>query len=262
MATLSENLTDAAVEATCDAFLDGRFRAFQPRQGPRASIDTLLLAAAIPTSDRAEANIVEAGAGVGIASLALATRAERTRLTGVEIQPGLVALARRNTTLNGLDGRVRLVEGDLAQTAAELGIAAESFDHGMANPPFLDRNAARLPPSPMKARSYAADKGALSIWVRFLARTVRPRGSVTFIHRAEALDQLLEALKHNFGGVTVFPLFPREGCPAGRVIVQARKGSRAPLVLAPGLILHEADGRYTPAADAVLRDGRALAIEK
>jgi tRNA1(Val) A37 N6-methylase TrmN6 len=26
----------------------------------------------------------------------------------------------------------------------------------------------------------------------------------------------------------------------------------------PGLVLHEEDGRYTPAAEAVLRDGKAL----
>jgi tRNA1(Val) A37 N6-methylase TrmN6 len=57
----------------------------------------------------------------------------------------------------------------------------------------------------------------------------------------------------------VYPLWPGCDRPAKRVIVQARRGVATPLRLAPGLVLHEADGRYTPAADAVLR-GAALAV--
>jgi tRNA1(Val) A37 N6-methylase TrmN6 len=42
------------------------------------------------------------------------------------------------------------------------------------------------------------------------------------------------------------------------VIVSARKGSRAPLALLPGVVLHRDDGGYSPAAEAVLRDAVAL----
>jgi tRNA1(Val) A37 N6-methylase TrmN6 len=57
----------------------------------------------------------------------------------------------------------------------------------------------------------------------------------------------------------VFPLWPSDAAAgAKRVIVAARKAARGPLRLARGLVLHEPDGRFTPAAEAVLRDGAPL----
>jgi tRNA1(Val) A37 N6-methylase TrmN6 len=41
-------------------------------------------------------------------------------------------------------------------------------------------------------------------------------------------------------------------------LLRARKGLQTPLALLPGLVLHEEDGRYTEAADLVLRDGAGL----
>jgi len=61
--------------------------------------------------------------------------------------------------------------------------------------------------------------------------------------------------------VCAFPLWPRQGVLPKRVIVQARKASRAPFSLLPGLILHQADGSWTPEADLVLRRGSALALQ-
>jgi tRNA1(Val) A37 N6-methylase TrmN6 len=61
-------------------------------------------------------------------------------------------------------------------------------------------------------------------------------------------------------GVSVFPLHPRAGEAAKRVVVQVRKGSRAPLAMLHGLVLHAADGSYTTEADAVLRGEVAIGL--
>jgi tRNA1(Val) A37 N6-methylase TrmN6 len=58
----------------------------------------------------------------------------------------------------------------------------------------------------------------------------------------------------------VYPLFPKQGVPAKRVLVQGVKGSRAPLELLQGMVLHQADGSYTQEADFILRDGAGLGI--
>jgi hypothetical protein len=42
--------------------------------------------------------------------------------------------------------------------------------------------------------------------------------------------------------------------------VQGRKGSRGPLVLAPGLVLHDEDGGFSAGAEAILRNGEALIL--
>jgi tRNA1(Val) A37 N6-methylase TrmN6 len=47
--------------------------------------------------------------------------------------------------------------------------------------------------------------------------------------------------------------------PATRILVQGRKGSRAPLSILPGLLLHAATGHgFTPQAETVLRAAAAL----
>ena len=248
---------------TCDGFLDGRFKAFQPRKGPRAAIDALFLAAAVPAQSGTAARILDAGTGAGVAGLAMASRVPDASVTGVEVQPALCDLARRNAALNGLEGRYTVMEADVTASPAQLrewGLERESFDHTVANPPFLRASEARVSPDPATATAYAAQSDALEKWIGFLGLMTARRGSVTMIHRADALDRVLDCLRIEFGRLTVFPLFPREGKAAGRVIVQGIKGSRGSLTLARGLILHEADGRFTKQADAVLRQAAGLTI--
>ena len=84
---------------------------------------------------------------------------------------------------------------------------------------------------------------------------------LTLIYPAGRLDDLLAALQPRFGGVAILPLWPRAGVPAKRVIVRATLQSRAPARLLAGLVLHAGDGRYTEAAEAVLRHAGALEME-
>jgi tRNA1(Val) A37 N6-methylase TrmN6 len=86
----------------------------------------------------------------------------------------------------------------------------------------------------------------------------RPKGSITFIHRADRMEQLLAQLSGRAGEIVVFPLWPGQDKPAKRLLLRARKSVATPTRLTPGLVLHEADGRYTAAAEAVLRGGAAL----
>ena len=63
------------------------------------------------------------------------------------------------------------------------------------------------------------------------------------------------------GSVTLLPVAPRAGQPAKRVLIRARKSGRAPARLLAPLILHQADGSFTEAAEDVLRRAAALAME-
>jgi tRNA1(Val) A37 N6-methylase TrmN6 len=245
---------------TEDGFLDGRVRLRQPRDGYRAAIDPVFLAAAVPAADGERA--LEIGAGAGTAALCLAWRVPGLRISGVEIDPAMVRLAAGNAHLNGVERRVDFMVGDLVRPPAR--IAPGSFHHVLANPPYLEASAASL--SPVAGRADAAIEGRaggsgarLKDWVRFALAMAREGGTVTLIHRADRLGDLLAALGPGAGGITVFPLWPDHGDgPAKRIIAHARKGSRAPMRFARGLALHEGDGRFTPAAEQVLRGGAAL----
>jgi tRNA1(Val) A37 N6-methylase TrmN6 len=247
----------AATSATSDdTLLGGRVKLRQPLDGYRVAIDPVLLAAAVPA--RAEDRVLDIGCGSGAASLCLAARVPGCRVIGLERDPELAWLAAENIARNDFAARLSVVEGDLLQPPESL--APGSFTQVMANPPYLA--AARASASPIAARAAAAVEGEaiLADWIDFAVAMLRDKGVLTLIQRADRLGDLLAALSGRAGGIIVFPLWPGQGKPAKRILLQARKGSAAPLTLAQGLVLHRADGRNSETAEAILRHGAALPL--
>lgn len=233
-----------------ETFLDGRVRVAQPVTGFRSGLDAVMLAAAVPAQGQQTA--LELGAGAGTAGLCLLARVPGVRLTGVEINKTLAALAHDNAAANGM--AASFVAADIFALPPDL---KRDFDQVFCNPPFHGEGEA----SPDAARAAALmDQGRLADWLKLgLQRTVSG-GHFTAILRADRLNQALVALPEK--GVAAFPLWPRAGEAPKRVIVQTRKGSNAPFALLPGLVLHREDGSWTPEADDVLRRGNALALSQ
>ena len=236
-----------------DALLGGRVSLRQPAAGYRVAIDPVLLAAATPA--RAGQRVLDAGAGVGAAGLCLAARLAEVRITGLELDPGLAELATFNAVQNGFADRLEVIAGDVARPPAE--VVAGGFDHVMTNPPFLAAGGA---PSPdrTKRRATVESHVPLALWIDHCLKMTRPRGTLTLIHRADRLDEILAALAGRAGQAVIFPLWPRAGQAAKRVIIQARKAVAGPCRVLPGLALHQEDGAYSAAAQTVLRDGQGL----
>lgn len=245
-----------AVETTEDLILGGRVRLRQPANGDRAAIDPVILAAAVDAG--AQDQVLDLGCGSGAAMLCLGARLPQCRIFGLDLQRELVRLAGDNIALNGMSGRLSVMVGDLLQPPPRL--SPGSFDHVMANPPFLPRAAATEATNPAKAAAHVEGEANLGDWVRFALSMAKAKGSVTFIHRADRIEALLGQIAGKAGEVVVFPLWAGAGRPASRILVRARKQVATPARLAPGLVLHEPDGRYTAAAEVILRGGEALTI--
>ncbi len=244
-----------------DAVLGGALAVLQPRNGYRAGLDAVMLAAAVAVDQSRPLRVLDVGAGVGTAGLCLARRAPLAEVVLLEKEPLLTALAAENVARNDLADRVRVVTGVVGAAAAELramGLVEESFGHVIANPPYHDSDAGTLPPDALKAGAHAMPEAELDAWARFMARMTAPGGEATIIHKADALARLLAVLDARFGALKVLPLHPREGAPAHRVLVQGIKGSRGPLQILPGFVLHEAGDAFTPAAQGILRHGAPL----
>jgi tRNA1(Val) A37 N6-methylase TrmN6 len=231
-----------------ETFLDGKVRVNQPESGFRSGLDAVMLAAAVPA--RGGQTALELGAGAGTASLCLLARVPGLALTGIEIDKNLAGLAGDNAAANGMQADFACA--DIFALPSEL---KRDFDQVFCNPPFHYESQAS--PDPVRAAALM-DLGRLEDWLKAgLQRTVSG-GFFTAILRADRLNQALAALPEK--GVAVFPLWPKAGEAAKRVIVQVRKGSNVPFVLLPGLVLHQVNGAWTPEADDVLRRGNALAL--
>ena len=246
----------SAISPSEDGLLGGKVRIRQPADGARVAIDPVFLAAAVPAA--AHQVVLDIGCGSGAASLCLAARVPQCRVVGLELQRDLAQLAAENVELNGMAARVSVCTGDLLRHPPQL--SQGSFNHVMANPPYIERGRGTPAPNPAKAAATIEGEAGLGDWVRFALGMVRDKGTVTFVHRADRIDALLGHLTGCAGEIVVFPLWPAAGRNARRILVRARKQVVAPARLAPGLVLHEADGRFTAAAEAVLRGGEGLAL--
>ncbi len=171
-------------------------------------------------------------------------------------------LARTNCARNGLDGRVRVVEADLFDKPRlrTADLASEGASLVISNPPFYLPGEVRASPDAGRVSAHILASRTHGDWARAMLALLAPKGRFVIIHRPEALPALLEACVGRLGAMVVRPIQARRDGDAVRILVGGTKGSRAPLRIAPAFVLHEADGRFTPEAEAVHRGETVLAL--
>ena len=230
--------------------LDGRVRYAQPRRGFRSGIEPVLLAAAIPAQPGSR--VLEGGSGAGAALLCLAARVPDVLGLGIEQDQALVALARQNAAANGWPG-LRFMAADIASLPA-----LDAFDHACANPPYHGDVGTPSPDSSRRAAKRAT-VGLLAVWATALARPLRQGGTLSFILSAVSLAEAMTAFAAaGCAPTSLLPLWAKPRQAAKLLLLRGVKGSRAPLRVLPGLVLHAPDGTFTPEVDAILRGGAAL----
>lgn len=239
-----------------EPWLGGRLTLRQPPRGAhRAGTDAVLLAAC--AGARGGESACDLGAGTGAVGLAVARACPDMRVMLVERDPEAAGLARINAEENRLSHRVQVIEADVTAPGRErraAGLLPDSVDLVLTNPPFFEPGRHRVSPVATRAAAHGfPEPGGLEAWLRTAADLLRPGGRLVMIHRADALPACLDALAGRFGAIQVVPVQPRAQAAAIRVLVSGIRGSRAPFVLAPALVLHGPDGRFTAPIEAMHR---------
>ena len=230
-------MTDPAGEFTEDAFLGGRLRLRQPKSGHRAGHDAMLLAAA--TSARSGDRVVDFGAGIGAAGLAVARRVAGIELVLVEIDEALAELARGNAASNAIPADVIVLDITSAADAfAASGLPPDSVDVVLMNPPFNDPVRHRASPDKAREIAHVATAATLGTWIHAARRILKSGGVLTLIWRADGLAEVLAALDRGFGNLAILPVHGDAKKPAIRVLVRAIKGGKAPTQMHAALMLN------------------------
>ncbi len=236
---------------TENTVMGGRVKLLQPRRGYRIAVDAVLLAAAADVKPGEE--VLDLGAGVGAVGLCIAARVPGCDTIGIELQPVLAALAKRNALLNNVADRVRTVVHDLAHPLPR---GMGPFDHVVTNPPYLPAAVADPSPDRSKALATVESSADLARWLTVATDALKPAGTLLVIHRSDRLEEIVGALvRLGWGDVSVKRL-----PPAARVLVRARRADGLHRHDAPPLVLHRPDGGYTDEAEAILRHGQPLAF--
>jgi tRNA1(Val) A37 N6-methylase TrmN6 len=234
-------MTDPALDITEDAFLGGGLRLLQLKSGHRAGHDAVLLAAATPA--RAGDRVADFGAGVGAAGLAVARRVSGIDLVLVEIDADLAGLARRNAASNGIAAEVIVLDIEASADAfAAVGLAPDSVEMVLMNPPFNELGRHRISPDRARGIAHVATATTLANWVHAARRVLKSRGVLTLIWRADGIAEVLAALDHGFGSLEILPVHGDVKAPANRILIRATKGGRAPTQIHAALMLNDESG--------------------
>jgi len=254
-------MTDPVLELSEDAFLGGQLRLKQLKSGHRAGHDAVLLAAATPA--RPGARVADLGAGAGVAGLAVARRVAGIDLVLVEIEAALAGLARANADANAIHADVIVLDLEADATAfAAAGLAPDSVDAVLMNPPFNDPARHRASPDTARGIAHMATATTLSKWVHAARRILKSRGVLTLIWRADGIAEVIAALDHGFGSLQVLPIHGDARGPALRILVGATKGGRAPTQIHPSLLLNDESGVPNKRVQEILAGKGSLPLAK
>lgn len=245
-------MQDQVMETVEVFFLNKSVRLLQPKTGFRTSFDSVMLASACPVKEGER--VLDMGCGVGGASLCVLQRISDCHVSGIDMQSSYVELAQQNAKLNGHEDSADYFVGDIRDYDVER--ADHRYDHIICNPPYMERGAHLISPDKGKAiaSGHLDDDMDVSVWVKAGLRLLKSGGSITFIHRADMMADILNAFGKSFGAAEIIPLWPKTGVSSKRVIIRAVKDRKSPLSLHAGLIVHNDDGSYTYKAEQILRD--------
>jgi tRNA1Val (adenine37-N6)-methyltransferase len=236
MADLPNNSQDGLQEGeTLDDLRLGGLKIIQRQDGYRFSLDPVLLCAFARVA--AEETVVDLGSGSGVIPLLLARRSQAARIIGVERQSAMADRSRRSVQLNGLEGRITILEGDLRQIRTLLN--PESAQVVVANPPFRKADSGRLSPRSERAQARHEVAGDLVDFVTAAAYLLGTGGRCYLVYLAERLAELLDLLRH----VGLEPkrlrcIHSQTGQAARMVLVESRRGGGVGLTVEAPLYVY------------------------
>ena len=223
-----------------DDLMNGR-HIIQNRQEFCFSMDAVLLAH-FPQPRRGQ-RVLDLGTGAGVVPLLIAD--EWTHVDGIEINPVLADLARRNAALNRLESRIRILEGDYRELDAH--VSRGAFDLVTANPPYRPVGSGK--PSPASGRAQARHEitATLEDTVMAAAYALHRHGRFAMVHLPERLGEVMVVLhRHGLEAKRLRMVHPRREAPASLMLVEALSGGAAGgLKVLPPLEVRKADGNYT-----------------
>lgn len=206
------------------------------------SLDAVLLAHFLSWKSRQK--VLELGTGTGVIPLLIADEVER--VDAVELSPVMADVAARNVWMNELEKKIFVRQGDYRQIR-EL-YTAESFDVAVANPPYRPVAHGQVNKMSGVARARHEFTATLDDVVRAARYALRFGGRFAMVHLPERLGEILVSLhEHQMEPKRLQMVQPKDGKAPNMMMVEAVVGAAAGgLKVLPPLVVHEADGSYTP----------------
>lgn len=239
---------------TLDTLFAGRLKIVQKKAGYRFSVDALLLAhfaSPCPVDP-----VIDLGTGCGVIPLLLLFRGKTPRVVGVEVQPSLADLARRNAALNRVASRVKIWEKDLRELRTKP--LRGNFGLVVSNPPYRKLGSGRVNPDEEKCLARHEIKAALEDVLGVASHLLRDKGRLSMIYPASRAAEVFQKMaRHRLEPKRLRFVHSHEGDEARLMLVEAVKEGRPQLDVLSPLFLYDSGGDYTPAGRDLFHAGPA-----
>ena len=223
------------------SLFEDRLKLYQYTNGYRFSIDTILLASF--ARERLSGTVADLGTGSGVLPVLLIRSQKISALKGLEIQPKLVALAKRNVSLNNLQQRVSIEQADVKKIRRH---AAESFESVITNPPFYLLGSGRINPDSQDAAARHELLGTLQDFVSAAAYLLKNGGHFCAIFPASRSADLLCTLRENRIEPKVLRcVHSRSEESAVLVLVEGIKNAGSQITILPPLVIYSEGQNYS-----------------
>ncbi len=184
--------------------------------------------------------VVDLGCGSGVIPLLLAFKQNPDQVIGLEIQHQLVEMARKSVKINGLQDKIRIIEGDLKKVDEY--IEPGSVDLVVTNPPYMPVSSGKITSNREKAIARHELKATLEDVIKAAGRLLRFGGNLSMVHRAWRLADIINLLRENrLEPKRLGIIQSRSETRARTVIIEAKKGGRTGLEIEPVLVVYKGD---------------------
>lgn len=199
--------------------------------------------------------VIDLGTGTGIIPILLAARTEAEQLAGLEIQQESADMARCSVRLNGLEERIRIVDGDIREADHIFGAACAQVV--VSNPPYMIAEHGLLNADEPLAIAKHEIFCTLEDAVSQAARLLKPGGRFYLVHRPFRLTQIMETLRiHRLEPKRMRLVHPFIDKEPNMVLIEAADGGRLGLTVEKPLIVYREQGKYTDEIYEIYGRGR------
>ena len=217
------------------------YRIIQRTDGFCFGMDAVLLSgfAMVKKGERT----LDLGTGTGIIPILLEAKTEGEHFSALEIQREVADMARRSVSLNGLEEKIQIVEGDIREASQIFGAA--SFDVVTSNPPYMnDAHGLKNPDLP-KAIARHEVLCTLDDVVREASKVLKTGGRFYMVHRPHRLAEIITVLRgYKLEPKRMKMVHPFADRDANMVLIEAVKGGGVFLKMEAPVIVFKEPGVY------------------
>ncbi|MBW1615042.1 MAG: methyltransferase [Deltaproteobacteria bacterium] len=229
---------------TKDTFFKGKLKAYQPKNGYRYSIDSIILATHVSSTSSDKDKIIDLGTGAGIIPLILSFKKKNINILGIELQKSLADIAKLNVAANKMTEKIKISEADFKLLKKDpFFIPADII---VSNPPYRKTDSGKINPNAQKAIARHEIKASLNDIIKTAKKMLKVSGKFAIIYPASRIVELCYEMK--IAGIEpklIRNIHSKQNQEAKLILTQGVKGGKTGVKIASPLVIYNTDGSYT-----------------